>query len=396
MLVLASTADFIANDKPLYCELEDGRIFFPVLRDYAVSLGMAEWDGDLRFAEWKELSYRRVLFPPIPYSAQTIDRRNRQFVSPFGQQRIEQWSERHWLGTDRLGRDVLAGMLSGVRVAIWVGLVAMGIASVLGVFMGVLSGYFGNDRLSMSWLGLGVYSIATYAGAFLGFIVPIGAWWGSSPGLLGRLTWGVGWMALAWGLGIGLMTLIKRRSRTLRTFTLPMDTLVMRFIELVNAIPGLFLILAIASLIRKPSLIHIMVIIGCIAWTGIARFMRAELLRLKGLEFVDAARVMGLSDWRILSRHLLPNALGPVLITIAFGIASAILTEATLSFLGIGVPPEQVTWGSLLKGARSNFQAWWLALFPGAAIFLTVTAFNLLGDALTQALDPKSTEGNRG
>ena len=102
-----------------------------------------------------------------------------------------------------------------------------------------------------------------------------------------------------------------------------------------------------------------------------------------------SAQALGYSEWRIILRHAVPNALTPVLITVAFGIASAILLEAFLSFLGIGVPPEQVTWGSMLNSARTYFSAWWLAIFPGLAIFVTVTIFNLLGEGLTDALDPR-------
>jgi peptide/nickel transport system permease protein len=117
--------------------------------------------------------------------------------------------------------------------------------------------------------------------------------------------------------------------------------------------------------------------------------MRAELLKIRELEYIKAAEAMGFSRQRIIFRHALPNALGPVLITIAFGVAGAVLTESSLSFLGLGGGPNEITWGLLLKDARVNFSAWWLAVFPGLAIFVTVTIFNLLGEGLTEALDPK-------
>jgi peptide/nickel transport system permease protein len=132
-----------------------------------------------------------------------------------------------------------------------------------------------------------------------------------------------------------------------------------------------------------------MVIIGLITWTGIARFIRAELLRVRQLDFIDAAQSMGFSELRILFRHAIPNSLTPVLITIAFGIASAILIEAFLSFLGIGVSPSDVTWGSLLNLSRDSIKAWWLAILPGSAIFITVSVFNLIGEGLSDALNPK-------
>jgi peptide/nickel transport system permease protein len=131
-----------------------------------------------------------------------------------------------------------------------------------------------------------------------------------------------------------------------------------------------------------------MVVIGVTSWTGIARYIRAELLKIRSLEYIEAANSLGFSNFRTLLKHAIPNALSPVLIAIAFGIASAILTESSLSFLGFG-SGDSVTWGSLLSSARQSPQAWWLAIFPGFAIFITVTVFNLIGEGLTDAMDPR-------
>ncbi len=191
------------------------------------------------------------------------------------------------------------------------------------------------------------------------------------------------------GLANLLATGLKRLPYLGRKLTLPLDIIVMRMIEVTSSIPGLLLVLSIVAVIENQSILYVMAIIGLIRWTSIARFIRAELLRIRSLEYIEAAEALGFSEWRIIFRHAIPNALTPVLITIAFGIASAILLEAFLSFLGVGVPPEQVTWGSLLKLARSQVSAWWLAIFPGFAIFITVTVFNLLGEGLADALDPR-------
>ncbi len=132
-----------------------------------------------------------------------------------------------------------------------------------------------------------------------------------------------------------------------------------------------------------------MIIIGLTTWTEIARFTRAEFLRIRQLEYIQAAESLGYSDLRIMLKHALPNGMAPALITIAFGIASAILIESGLSFLGIGVPSDTVTWGSLLSAGKQNYNAWWLVVFPGLAIFITVTVYNLLGEGLRDALDPR-------
>ncbi len=171
--------------------------------------------------------------------------------------------------------------------------------------------------------------------------------------------------------------------------SVPVDLILSRFIEVMVSIPVLFLIISISSIVSHPSIYIVMMIIGLTSWTGIARFIRAEMLRIRSLEYIEAARALGYSEGRVILRHAIPNALSPVLITIAFGIAAAILIESTLSFLGVGVSPETVTWGSLLAEARQSPSAWWLAILPGTAIFLTVTIFNLIGEALTDALDPK-------
>ena len=154
------------------------------------------------------------------------------------------------------------------------------------------------------------------------------------------------------------------------------------------SIPTLFLIISVVAIV-KPSLFIVMAVIGFTSWTGIARFIRAELLRVRSIEYIEAANALGFSEFRIIFRHAIPNALSPVLISVAFGIASAILIESTLSFLGVGVPVETLTWGSMLSSARQSPSAWWLAVFPGFAIFITVTIYNLVGEGLTDALDPR-------
>ena len=174
---------------------------------------------------------------------------------------------------------------------------------------------------------------------------------------------------------------------------LPVDIIISRFIEVFTSIPKLFLIFSLIIMI-KPSLYLIIVVIGLLSWTEIARFIRAEMLRIRKMEYIESATALGLPKWRIVLRHALPNALPPVLITISFGIAAAILTESSLSFLGIGLPIDTLSWGKLLSSAREAPQAWWLAVFPGLAIFITVTAFNLIGEGLSDAMDARADDGN--
>ncbi|MFN4244076.1 MAG: ABC transporter permease [Tepidisphaerales bacterium] len=167
-----------------------------------------------------------------------------------------------------------------------------------------------------------------------------------------------------------------------------LDIVGMRLIEMIEAVPRLMLLLAVAA-IFNADIFLMMVLIGLTGWMGNARFIRAEFLRLRKQDFVQAAEALGLPLHSILFKHLLPNGIAPVLVSVSFGVAGAILIESTLAFLGIG-RPDQPSWGQLLNQAREGgeFQ-WWIAVFPGGMIFLTVFAYQLIGEALRDALDPK-------
>jgi peptide/nickel transport system permease protein len=168
------------------------------------------------------------------------------------------------------------------------------------------------------------------------------------------------------------------------------DAIVLRIIEIVLCFPVFFLILAVMAFL-PPNIYNVMIVLGLFGWTGAARLVRGEFLKLRDSEFAMAARASGLRDFRIIFRHILPNALSPVLVAATFGVASAILTESALSFLGFGVPPPTASWGELLAQSQNYLHrgAWWLVTFPGAAIFITVTAFNLVGEGLRDAMDPR-------
>ncbi len=166
------------------------------------------------------------------------------------------------------------------------------------------------------------------------------------------------------------------------------DIAISRFIEVVVCFPAFFLILVIIAYAEQRSVFHIMVVIGLISWTGIARQVRGEFLKLNELDYVQSARALGAAPLRVMFRHMLPNAMGPVLVAAAFGVAGAILTESGLSYLGFGAEPPTPTWGEMISQGNLTGK-WWLIVFPGFSIFLTVTIYNLAGDGLRDAMDPK-------
>ncbi|PLX85142.1 MAG: peptide ABC transporter permease [Desulfuromonas sp.] len=220
------------------------------------------------------------------------------------------------LGTYDLGRDVLTRILYGARISLLVGFVAVGIASIIGIVLGALAGYYG------------------------------------------RLV----------------------------------DTVIMRFVDIMLCFPTFFLILAVIAFL-EPSIWNIMIIIGLTSWMGVARLVRAEFLSLRERDFVQAARALGARDSRVIFKHILPNALSPVLVSATLGVAGAILTESALSFLGIGVQPPTPSWGNMLiAGKQTLGTAWWLSAFPGLAILFTVLGYNLLGEGIRDAFDPRLKE----
>jgi peptide/nickel transport system permease protein len=220
----------------------------------------------------------------------------------------------HPLGTDELGRDVLIGIVYGVRVSITVGFAAALVATILGATIGAAAGYYG-----------GIF-----------------------------------------------------------------DLLVMRISEVFQVVPS-FILAAVIVALSGPGLSRVVMVIALLAWPQVARLMRGEVMRIKQLEFVDAVRCLGMRESVILTTEVIPNALAPVLAAGTLIVAQAILLEAALSFLGLS-SADLVSWGRMLNsGQRFLFNAWWLSLFPGTAIFVTVLAFNLLGDAIGSALNPRTT-----
>ena len=404
LIVIAILAPVIANNEPLYVKYKGNSLFpaisfnsFADITDAAGNTQRLQYD----VVDWKKLDVESVIWAPVVYSPGKTDLLNAGYIAPGGDQlyrdengQITSLPKRfwHWLGTSKRGEDVLAGLVHGTRISLTIGILAMSIASILGIFFGSMAGYFGDNKLIVSrgtfWFTiLGV--IISFYYAFMARSYILGDALATSGAtiatqILLSLIIFIAVILLFYFLGkvSGIIPFMASR------VNIPVDSIISRIIEILISIPNLILIISIAA-IAKPSIVNLMIIIGFTNWTGIARITRAEFLKIRNLEYVQAAQALGFSEFRIILKHALPNGLAPAFVYIAFGIASAILIESGLSFLGIGVPHDVVTWGSLVNAGRENFSAWWLVVFPGLAIFITVTIYNLLGEGLRDALDPR-------
>ena len=226
--------------------------------------------------------------------------------------RLEGPSGAHWLGLDELGRDILARVLSGARISLLVGIVVVGVSSVVGILLGSVAGYFGGA----------------------------------------------------------------------------VDEVISRIVDILLAFPGLLLAIALVAVLG-PSLTNVVLALSLIGWVGYARLVRGQVLRAREFEFVQAARALGASTPRILLRHVIPTTLPAVTVQATLGMGGAILAEAALSFLGLGVQPPTPSWGTMLNYGRGHLlDAPHLTVFPGLAIAVLVLGFNFLGDGLRDALDP--------
>jgi len=305
LLLVALLSPLIANNKPLMMRYR-GELYFPAFRDYLPEdmRHYPEFSG----GDWEEIvdgleEPEFALMAPVRWSPYQVD------LGHF----LEAPSSRHLMGTDDVGRSLMARVIRGTVIALSVGFVAVGIYVWIGVVLGSLAGYYG------------------------------------------------GWV----------------------------DIIISRLIEVMMSIPTFFIILAVIAFL-EPSIYNVMAAIGLVGWTGTARLVRGEFLKLRKVEFVEAERAIGGRDPRIIFRHILPNALTPVLVVATFGVADAILIESSLSFLGFGVQPPTPSWGEILSKSRYYYEfAWWITIFPGIAIFLTVTLLNLVGEGLRDAIDPR-------
>lgn len=276
--------------------------------------------------------------------------------------------KKHWLGTDKLGRDILAGMIHGSSISLKIGFLSVLLSMLLGVPMGIFASYYGDKGVKLNvlqWIFLFI------SGFLYTFYIRI-EWISLSVSELLFYTF----CALSiWLAGHHFLKCVRHQKK----IPIPVDTLVIKIAELRKSFPGLFILLALTTLFETRSEYHIVIIIVLLSWMEFARYARAESLSVIHSPFIESAQLMGFKDMYIIWKHILPNIF-PVLIVLgSYGVSNAILLESSLSFLGIGLPTEVVTWGKMLADGR-NIQYPWMVIFPGLAIFVLIWVLHQWAD----------------
>ncbi|MEO5353576.1 MAG: ABC transporter permease [Magnetococcus sp. XQGC-1] len=306
---LSLGAEWLANDKPLLIHYQ-GAFYLPMLTSYPETTFGGEFvtEADYKdpyILEKLQQGENWVLFPPIPYSFNTIDGQlNHPAPAPP--------DPRHRLGTDDRARDILARLIYGFRLSVLFALTLTLIGMLTGILAGAIQGYFGGTT----------------------------------------------------------------------------DLLLQRFIEIWGSMPELYLLIIFASLFN-PSVMLLILLLSLFGWMGLADYVRAEFLRARTMGYVKAARAMGAADRTIMFRHLLPNALTPVITFLPFRISGTILALTSLDFLGLGVPPSTPSLGELLQQGKANMEAWWISLSAFTVLVAMLLLLNFIGEALRDAMDPR-------
>ena len=403
MLGIGLFSNILATDQPLFASYK-GNWWFPaftaVWNKTRVESVVDEKTGTKEILQfdilpWKTMELDFVIWAPIPWSPDKPDPLNRDYTGPFSKQFTKKpsgeivespWHNRHHLGTNQLGNDVFSGLIHGASISIQIGLLSAFIAGLIGLLLGALSGYFGDDRLRLSRASL-IFSIpGLFVGYFWAFQVRSYALTDALKvgfiSIILQMIWSIVLMFLVVLCFFWLGKLFSRVKWLGKTLIVPFDNTIQRITEVFISMPRLLVILTIAAVFREKSIAMVITIIGITHWTSIARFTRSEMFKVRDMEYVEAARALGYPWYRVILRHALPGITRPAMIEIIFLISGSILIESSLSFLGIGVPDNIVTWGSILNSGRLQVDAWWMVVFPGLFIFMTILSLNIIGDSI--------------
>jgi microcin C transport system permease protein len=311
MLVLSALADLLSSDKPLIAHYQ-GETFFPLFNNQPET----RFGGDFKTpTDWSDPFIRDQFAKPGNWVVHTLNRHSATSLEYFSKPpNPTAPNADHWLGTDQVGRDMVARLLYGFRVSILFAFALTAVGVVLGLAAGAVQGYFAGK----------------------------------------------------------------------------VDLTMQRLIEIWTSIPELYLLIIFAS-IFQPSILLLLVLLSLFGWVGLSDYTRAEFLRNRSLEFVKAARALGLSNWQIITRHVLPNSLTPAITFLPFRMSGAILSLVALDFLGLGVPPDVPSLGELVKQGKANLDAWWIIFPTFAVLVVTMLLLTFIGDALRDAFDTRKS-----
>ncbi len=349
-ILVAIFGPMMANEKPLYCHV-NGSATFPFLENT-----LAKTDD------------QSCILACIPYGPQTTNINGHASLSP-GSYPTHGNGKIHWLGTDKLGRDTAAGMIHGTRISLMIGVLSVIFTFFIGTSLGMAAAYYSVKGIAINILQ---YIILITGITFGGFYF-IFEWIYS--GLTGAV-----WIALLILFILGMLYFISDHIlKKTPKYRINPDQLLMKIITWRKSFPGIFLLLALTGVFVIPSVWNIIFMITILGWTEFARHARAETLAIMEENYITAARILGFSDLRILIRHILPNIMPTMIVLICFSVSGAILAESTISFLGIGLPVETVTWGKMMASGR-DMQQWWLVVFPGLAIMVIILSLNIIAN----------------
>ncbi len=265
-------------------------------------------------------------------------------------------NQNYLLGTDGLGRSVAYGLLNGTKIAILISIASSICSLIIGLFFGFLAAYYGDNKLKIQWTFVPFFILVNLISGFYLIYTDEKIYWA-----LTCLTFNV------------ILILLSRKTNFYK-ISIPIDTIIIKFLELLKTLPGIFIVLFFLSLFATRSVWTLILIITIVRSPIIIRLGRSEILKIKSQQYFIAAEGMGLKLKSMLSNYILPNILTPIKTYLAYGLASTVQIEAILSFIGLGLPIETVTWGSMISSSRQFFNAWWLAVLPGLAIFYLIYA----------------------
>ncbi len=349
---------FIANSKPLIAQSND-HFLFPAAKDFFQDLGF-----DVQGIYQKQ-NYEWAIYPPIHFHAKDIDNSHTGFKSPSECKK----GSGHYLGTDQIGRDITAGLVRGCYTSLRIGIFGTIFCCFIGVVLGIAMAYYGND-VKKNILQIFVFILSISLFLFY-LIFPIADY----NALLLLFIFSSGLFLFKILESYNANTILEKLK-----IPIPFDRMLMSIIELRRSLPTLILVLVMFPLFSKPSVNNVIFIITIFGWTNFARHARAEALSVKSRDFVTASSLMGGSFLHLAIKHILPNIAATIAVIATLNFSANILLESTLSFLGMGLPADEVSWGSMLSEGRKNFYAWWQVVFPGMAIFVLVFCVNKMGE----------------